>query len=104
MMREVAAWPSDFGQGRTPAELLRESRVFPELFANLYHSGEISGSLDDTLRRLDHYYTEEGTRSLRAAAQWFPRILYGIIAGYIAWRVISFWTGYFNQIGQVMGG
>jgi type IV pilus assembly protein PilC len=104
LMNEVSGWRPGFVRGRTPAELLRESAVFPEMFANLYHGGEISGRLDETLKRLANYYSEEGTRSLRAAAQWFPRLVYFFIAGYIAWRVIQFWTGYFNQIGQVMGG
>lgn len=104
LIREVATWQAPLAAGRTPAELLRDSTVFPEMFANLYHSGEISGTLDVTLHRLQNYYTEEGTRALRSAAQWFPRLLYLFIAGYIAWRVIQFWSGYFNQISQVMDG
>ena len=35
--------------------------VFPDLFANLYSSGEVSGKLDETLKRLYAHYQEEGT-------------------------------------------
>jgi type II secretory pathway component PulF len=31
----------------TPADLVNQTRYFPELFANLYHTGEMSGKLDE---------------------------------------------------------
>lgn len=101
--REVDSWRPQFALGRPPAEVLRDSRVFPEMFANLYTSGEISGALDVTLRRLHRYYADEGTRDLHSAARIGPGILYALVAGYIAWQVIHFWTGYFNQINQAIG-
>ena len=104
LVREVDSWRPQLARGRTPAEVLRDSRVFPEMFANLYSSGEISGSLDETLRRLHRYYADEGSRDLHSAARIFPGILYALVAAYIAWQVISFYTGYFNQIGNVMDG
>src|ERR1043166_2781083 len=52
LRREVASWQSDLELGRTPSEALRESKVFPEFFSNLYYTGKISGQQDDTLRRL----------------------------------------------------
>lgn len=104
LVREVDSWRPQLARGRTPAEVLRDSRVFPEMFANLYTSGEISGSLDETLRRLHRYYADEGSRDLHSAARIGPGIVYGLVAAYIAWQVIKFWTGYFNQINQVIGG
>ncbi|TAK95641.1 MAG: hypothetical protein EPO07_15280, partial [Verrucomicrobia bacterium] len=61
-------------------------------------SAELSGKLDETLKRLHKYYTEEGTRKLRAFAQWMPKIIYLIIMLGIAWKVISFYVGYFKMI------
>ena len=104
MLREVHKWRSEFGMGRTPAEILRDSREFPEMFANLYSSGEISGSLDATLKRLSKYYLEEGSRNIRMAARIGPGILYGLVMIYIAWRVITFYLGYFQQLGEITGG
>ena len=89
--------------GQTPAESLQSSATFPALFANQYTTGEVSGKLDDTLRRLHRYYQEEGTRKLQAVAQWTPRLVYLIVAGIIAWKVISFWMGYFDQIQKIGG-
>ena len=95
--RAVAAWKPQLAAGRTPAELVRACRLFPETFANLYASGEISGKLDETLRRLYSYYQEEGTLKLNLFATWTPRLAYCIVAVIIAYNVIQFYTGYFNS-------
>jgi len=42
-------WKVPLETGATPAELINQSGYFPEMFANLYHTGEISGKLDDSL-------------------------------------------------------
>src|SRR5262245_18739243 len=48
LRRAVSRWKPQFQSGVTPAEAVRESREFPELFAKLYHTGEVTGSLDET--------------------------------------------------------
>src|SRR5580698_2719624 len=63
--RTVMSWRPQLAAGRTPSEMVSGSRQFPEVFANLYHSGEISGQLDDSLRRLHDYFLEEGNRKMR---------------------------------------
>lgn len=90
--------------GETPAEAVSNCHVFPDLFTNQYNSGEVSGKLDETLRRLHQYYQEEGSRKLHAVSQWTPRIIYLIVALAIAYRIVSFYTNYFNQVGNVMKG
>ena len=102
--RAVAAMKPQVVAGRTPAEVLREHSVFPDLFANLYQSGEVSGKLDETLKRLYTHYQEEGTFKLHAFAQWMPRLIYGLVALMVAYYVIQFWTGYFNQISNITKG
>ena len=104
LRREVSSWRPALAAGRTPAEILQTSPPFPETFANLYSSGEISGSLDVTLKRLSKYYLDEGSRNIRMAARIGPGIAYGLVALYIAWRVISFWLGYFQQVNDVISG
>jgi len=103
LRRTVHAWLPEVHAGRTPAEALRASGRFPDLFANQYATGEVSGKLDSVLIRLHQYYQEEGTRKLHAVAQWTPRLLYLIVALIIAWRIVNFYTGYFKQI-QDAGG
>ncbi len=101
LRRAVEKWKPEVMAGRTPAEVLRERREFPEMFSNLYASGEVSGKLDETLSRLYAHYQEEGTHKLQAFAQWTPRLVYLIVAGVIAYKVITFYTGYFQQVNDM---
>jgi type II secretory pathway component PulF len=101
LRRTVAAWEPNVQAGQTPAEAVRESGAFPDLFTNLYSTGEISGQLDDTLRRLHQHYQEVALRGLRSFAQWTPRLIYLIIMLVVAYQVISFWSGYFSQINDL---
>jgi type II secretory pathway component PulF len=102
--RAVEAMKPEVVAGKTPAEALRSRPIFPDLFTNLYTSGEVSGKLDETLKRLYAHYQEEGSHKLQMFAQWMPRLIYMLVAGMIAYNVIKFWTGYFNQISTITGG
>jgi len=101
LRRAVLAWRPEVLAGQTPAEAVSQSREFPELFANMYHTGEISGQLDETLLRLHQLYQEEGTRKLRAIAAWTPKLIYFGIMLMIAWRVVSFYAGYYRQLNDL---
>src|SRR5262249_25105084 len=64
LRRLVVGWRPLVDAGQTPSEVVNASRRFPELFANQYATGEVSGKLDDALRRLHQYYQNEGSRKL----------------------------------------
>lgn len=98
LRRTVLAWRPLVDAGQTPAEVVRTSARFPEMFASQYTTGEVSGKLDETLRLLHRFYQDEGTRKLQALAQWTPRIVYLFIVLMIAYKVVHFWTDYFNQV------
>jgi len=103
LRRAVLRWRPRVNGGETPAEVVSASRHFPELFASQYAAGEISGQLDDTLRRLRAYYQEEGSRKLHAMAQWTSRFIYLGVVLMIAWRILSFYMGYFNMVRDAGG-
>ena len=98
LRRTVEDWKPQIEAGRTPAEVLNACPKFPETFAHLYSTGEVSGQLDDSLKRLYQYYSEEGTRKLYAFAQWTPRLVYFIVVLIIAYKIVQFYTGYFNEV------
>src|SRR5208283_2914012 len=102
LRRAVAAWKPQVTAGQMPSEAVRQCRLFPETFANLYASGEISGKLDETLRNLNRLYHEDGTRKLHAFAQLTPRLVYFLVALIIAYKIIQFYTGYFNQVSNIL--
>jgi len=104
LRRAVAAWKSRVVAGQMPSEAVRLCPLFPETFANLYASGEISGKLDESLRHLNRLYNEDGSRKLNAFATWTPRLVYMLVALFIGYKIIQFYTGYFNQISTITNG
>jgi type II secretory pathway component PulF len=89
--RAVRGWKEEVESGATPAELIKQSPQFPEMFASLYATGEISGRLDDALGRLHRHYQEEGSRKMRMIAEWSPKLVYYIVMLLIAWHIVSFY-------------
>ncbi|HTY86800.1 MAG TPA: type II secretion system F family protein [Candidatus Acidoferrum sp.] len=104
LRRAVAAWKPRVTAGQMPSEAVRRCPLFPESFANLYASGEISGKLDESLRNLNRLYHEDGTRKLQAFAQWTPRLAYLLVALIIAYKIVQFYAGYFGQVTNVLNG
>jgi len=96
LRRAVAAWKPGVVAGQMPSEAVRACPLFPEMFANLYASGEVSGKLDDSLRHLHRVYNEEGARKLHAFAQWTPRLVYLLVAMMIAYKVVQFYNGLYG--------
>ena len=84
--------------GATPAEAIQPFNVFPEVFKNLYSSGELSGQLDTSLVRLRDYFQEQATLKLQNFAQWLPRIIFMAIAIGIGYVIFKFWSNYYGQM------
>jgi len=100
--RAVRGWKPNVLAGELPSEQVSRSSVFPELFANLYYTGEVSGRLDEELRHLNDYYQD----AARHRMQIFMRLLTGAITlGVmlaIAYWIITFWVGYYGGIFKEM--
>lgn len=101
LRRAVADWRPKVTAGQMPSEAVRACRLFPETFASFYASGEVSGKLDESLRHLDRLYNEEGSRKLHLVSRWVPRFIYFMVALFVGYIVIRFWTNYFDQINQM---
>ena len=97
----VAASIPRMEAGMTPSETLRQSTIFPEMFRSLYTTGEASGQLDSTLRRLQNHYEEQATLKFQNIASWTPKLVFLLVALGIGYQIIKFYTGYFDQINQL---
>ena len=102
LRRTVHGWKPALLAGQTPSETLSASGKFPDMFDNQYHSGEISGKLDETLRRMRQYYQEEGTRKIHAVSQWVPRLIFIAVALLIGWKVISFYSNMWSEQNKLL--
>ena len=94
--RAVRGWKQEVESGATPAELIKESPEFPEMFASLYSTGEISGQLDETLGRLHRHYQEEGNRKMRIIADWSPKLVYYVVMLLIAWKILAYYLNLYG--------
>jgi hypothetical protein len=52
------------------------------------------------LKHLHTYYQEDGTRKMHLLAQWVPRFIYFCVAGLVAYKIISFYVGYLDDINK----
>ena len=104
LSRAVANWRPKLTAGQMPSEAVHACRLFPEMFANFYASGEVSGKLDESLRHLNRIYSEDGLRKLHLVSRWVPRFLYFMVALFVGYIVVRFWANYFNQISNITQG
>lgn len=102
IQRAVAEAKPRLIEGETPAEAIEEQRVYPDLFKGSYRTGEISGQLDDALRRLYRHYMESATEGLARITTWAPKIIYVGVMLAIAYQIIKFWSGHFDQMNKMM--
>jgi type IV pilus assembly protein PilC len=107
LRRAVAAWKSKVTAGQLPSEAVHACRLFPETFASLYASGEISGKLDESLRNLHRLYGDDGTRKLHGFAQLTTRSVYLLVLLIIGYQIIKFYTGLYgphSDLSNVLNG
>ena len=103
LAREVMKWrPQIEVEQKTPGEILADENVFPTMFTSLYRTGEVSGQLDDTLKRLHEYSRVEGHRQMQMFTRGLTIAIILLIMIAIGVQVVLFWIGYFNNINNVM--
>lgn len=90
--RTVESWKPRLLAGELPSELVGSSRQFPDLFANLYHTGEVSGELDEQLRHLHQYYQDSAARNMRMFIGVLATVIFLGVALLVAWWVITFYV------------
>ncbi|MEZ5274804.1 MAG: type II secretion system F family protein [Opitutaceae bacterium] len=88
--------------GSPPSSVLGELGLFPPEFVEVYRTGEETGKLEESLRYLQDEYEHKAAGSLASAAFWYPKLLFLIVALFMAWQVLQFYAGYFQSIEEMM--
>jgi type IV pilus assembly protein PilC len=96
--RVIYSWREGLNRGETPADMLRSNNFFPELFVSLYSTGEISGKIDESLKRMYSIFQESSTRLIRGFAQWLPKLIFIGIALFIGYQIVSFYSHYYGDM------
>jgi type IV pilus assembly protein PilC len=88
-------------EGQMISEGLRAAGVFPANFVQTFAIGERTGDIDKVLNKVAEYYEFEADKATKAILTMLPVFIYLCVAAYIGYIVISFYTGYFNAIGNI---
>ena len=78
--------------------LLRASGELPAEMIALWQTGEQSGRLDETFQRLAKLFAERCRNRLTELANWTPRIVYGLVAGYMVYKILGSFSGYVDRL------
>lgn len=85
-------------EGQSVADSFRRTGAFSQIVLDMTHTGETTGNLDSMLMKMSEYYEEEGkTRSIQFGYALGVAALVAV-GIYVAYVVISFYTGYFGGI------
>ncbi len=87
-------------QGSTLAEGLAKSPHFPRLFAQSITTAEVSGGLDREFARWAQAETDLAGEAQNRAAEWYPKLLYFFILGYIAFRIVGMMSQYYGALAE----
>lgn len=72
------------------------SSELPADFISIFKVGEVSGKLGETLKKLYKNHIEKAEIFIKEVSTWVPRIVWAIVAIYMASNIISFWSSYYG--------
>lgn len=76
------------------AESLMETRVFGYVVNGMLMTGEESGKLDAMLEKIQEQADYDAQASICRLGAAIPALIYGVVAIWVGWQVISFFAGY----------
>jgi type II secretory pathway component PulF len=88
------------GDGLSAA--LMRTHAFPESIDRAFQVGELSGRLDEEMHRLAERFTEQLHRRLAILSKWAPILIFLVIGLVIAFRIVSYYLGYFHQVNELL--
>jgi len=91
------------GRGEPPGPRLAAWSCFPQDFAALYRSGEVSGQLEQNLLHLAALNQEEAQRALKLVTVVYPGAMFLAVAVGVGYFVISIYGGYLKMLTDLAG-
>ncbi len=85
-------------KGRPLSEVLCGKTWFPVVVCDMLKTGEVSGTIEETLKRVSVYLKEEVDVTIEQILKVLPVVVYLLVALYIGYIVISFYTRYLGLI------
>ncbi len=95
---------SAIAEGRTIAEPLMETGVFPGMVVRMIAVGEATGALDAMLSKIAEFYDEEVDAAVEAMTQLMEPIMIVFLGGVCGGMVIAMYLPVFGMAGAVTSG
>ena len=72
--------------------------AFPKTFARSYSTGEEAGTLDKDLASWSKLFQDAAESSAKTVSVMVPKVLYFLILGFVAWKIVGFYGGYYSTL------
>jgi type IV pilus assembly protein PilC len=97
----VNATANRIREGRTMAEPLMESKVFPSMVVQMIGVGEQTGALDTMLNKIADFYEEEVDIAVAALTSLLEPIMMVVVGGIVAVILVAMYLPIFGIAGQI---
>ncbi|GAB4257024.1 MAG: hypothetical protein Kow0092_03520 [Deferrisomatales bacterium] len=91
-------------EGRTIAEPLKETKVFPPMVVQMISVGEATGALDQMLSKIADFYDTEVDEAVGALTSAIEPLLMVFLGGAIGGIVVAMYLPVFQMAGTMSGG
>lgn len=88
--------------GRLASDSFVDKGGFPPESKQQYRIDERTGSLDVNIERLAEMYSSAAKKRPLLATPVYPQILFLVIAVFVAIKLISFYSGYFDDVLDIL--
>jgi type IV pilus assembly protein PilC len=102
--RAIMNTRSAISEGRTIAEPLMETGVFPGMVVRMIAVGEATGALDAMLAKIAEFYDEEVDAAVEALTQLMEPVMIVFLGGVCGGMVIAMYLPVFGMAGAVTSG
>ncbi len=90
-------------EGRTMADPLAETKVFPQMVVQMISVGEQTGALDQMLNKIADFYEEEVDVAVGAMTAMLEPLMMVVIGGIVGFLMIAMYMPIFSIAGAVGG-
>ena len=97
----VEATTKDAESGVSLGQSFRRQKLFPPLITQGIVTGEMSGTLSDTLSGLADFYRQETERSVNSATELIQPTIILLVAGVVGFLAIAVISGIYSTLGAV---
>jgi type IV pilus assembly protein PilC len=90
-------------EGRTMAEPLMETKVFPPMVVQMIGVGEQTGALDQMLNKIADFYEEEVDVAVAGMTALLEPVMMVVIGGMVGFMLIAMYLPIFDIAGKIKG-